>query len=437
LDLVVNPSTPAPQHIRRKIVVALTVVAVAVTAGVFAVVATRPGGAVTRPAPVAASVRPATPFDHATRVLQDQAAALLRGDLDGWLAAVDPARRDLVTRYRAMFTNLRGMRITYAEYLTHPGDPTRTGGVVEIQASLGYCVSAAECPPPGRPGRPFLRQVLDMVPVNGRLAITAGEDVDGNISAPAPWDRAELQFAYGDRVIVAAAPGQAAHLPRVLQAAEKAATIADRYAAGLSNPQERYRVFLADKQAWARWYGGAAPDRYAYTMPLQQIGTDVILNAAALDEDADLQGIVNYQFGQVVTLDGRYLSRPDNAWLVEGMARYIRADAQPARRTPSAIDIATAVRDGRKPATVALPEPGSDATSTEWGVFEGLGHFAVDCLADTYGEEKLLTFVTRVLREAHPQDEAAREVFGQSFAETDRACARWTYRELEKIAISR
>jgi hypothetical protein len=153
---------------------------------VFAVVATRPGGAATRSAPVAASARPTTPFQHATPVLQDQAAAL-RGDLDGWLAAVDPARRDLVTRYRAMFTNLRGMRIGYAEYLTHPGDPARTRGVVEIQASLGYCVSAAECP---LPGRLFPRHMPDMVPINGHLAITAVEDIEGNISASSPWNHA-------------------------------------------------------------------------------------------------------------------------------------------------------------------------------------------------------------------------------------------------------
>lgn len=433
-----NPPAPAPRRIPRRLLIGLATLVVAATAAVTAVVATRPGGAANRPAPIAAPARSATPFEQATRVLQDQAAALLRGDLDGWLAAVDPARKDLVMRYRAMFTNLRGMRITYAEYLTHPGDPARTGGVVEILASFGYCVSAAECPPPGRPGRPTLRYAFDMVPINGRLAITAVEDVMGSVRAPAPWDHAELRFAAGDRVIVAAPPGQARHLPRVLEAAEKAAAIADRYAAGLRNPQERYRVFLADKRAWARWYGGAAPGHYAYHMPLERIGTDVVLNAATvLDEDADLQSIVNHQFGFVVTLDGILVRRPENAWLTEGLARYIRADAHPARYTLSVTDMVIAFRGGRKPASVALPEPDGDATSDEWAIFQGLGHFAVDCLAGLYGEERLLTFATRVLREARPLDAAAREVFGRPFAETDRACARWTYRELQRIVLGR
>ncbi len=62
---------------------------------------------------------------------------------------------------------------------------------------------------------------------------------------------------------------------------------------------------------------------------------------------------------------------------------------------------------------------------------------AVDCLADTHGEARLLTFATRVLREAHPLDDAAREVFGRPFAEADRACARWMYKEVEKIGLGR
>ena len=86
---------------------------------------------------------------------------------------------------------------------------------------------------------------------------------------------------------------------------------------------------------------------------------------------------------------------------------------------------------------VALPEPGNGATNAEWAVFEALGHFAVDCLADTYGEEKLLTFTIRVLREGHPLDSAAREVFGRPFTEIDQACARWTYQELVKISLGR
>ena len=223
-----------------------------------------------------------------------------------------------------------------------------------------------------------------------------------------------------------------------LQTVEKAAAIADRYAAGLRNPQERYRVFLADRKAWSHWYGGAVPSHYAYQVPLEQIGTDVVLNAATtLGEDHDLQGILTYQFGRVVTLDGIRSHRPGTAWLAEGLARYIQADADPARHTLSAIDMAAAFRGGRKPTTVALPQPDQHATPDQWGTFESLGHFAVDCLADTYGEEKLLTFVIRVLREARPQDDAAREVFGRPFTETDQACARWTYRELVKIVLGR
>ena len=83
------------------------------------------------------------------------------------------------------------------------------------------------------------------------------------------------------------------------------------------------------------WYGGAAPDHYAYSMPLEQIGTDVILNAVTvLPRGEDLQNILNYQFGLLVTQDGVRLRRPDNAWLAEGMARDTSARTRSPRGAP-------------------------------------------------------------------------------------------------------
>jgi hypothetical protein len=416
---------------------ALLAVLVAGVAVTVMVVATRSAAPASRAAPVVASARPVTAFDQATRVLEDQAAALMRGDLDGWLAAVDPAKKDLVARYRAMFVNLRGLRIAYAEYLTSPGRPTRTGGVVEVQATFAYCVSVTKCPSPARPGKPAIRYTLDLTVVNGRHAITAVADDIPDPYLP-PWDRAELTFATGERVIVAGSRGQAGDLDRVLAAAEKAAAIADRYAVHLKNPQERYRVLLADAKDWRRWYGGAAPDHYAYRMPLEQIGTDIVLNAAhVLGPGDDLQGEMTYQFGSLVALDGILVDRPETAWLSEGVAQYIKVDARPARTTLSALGLLDDFGGGRSPASMAPEQPGEDAGSGEWTRFEGLSHFTVDCLAGKFGSERLLTFAARVLRQGATLDKGAREVFGQPFATVDQSCVAWTRLEARKVVLGR
>src|SRR3712207_7907639 len=68
---------------------------------------------VTASSPVTAwTARQAAPFKDATRVLEDQAAALLRGDLDGWLAAVDPVRK----RSEEHTSELQHANISYAVF---------------------------------------------------------------------------------------------------------------------------------------------------------------------------------------------------------------------------------------------------------------------------------------------------------------------------------
>jgi hypothetical protein len=48
-------------------------------------------------------------------------------------------------------------------------------------------------------------------------------------------------------------------LRAVVKAADQAATVADRYAEMLSNPQRRYRLYVAGDPEWATWFGAANP----------------------------------------------------------------------------------------------------------------------------------------------------------------------------------
>ncbi|MEV0902678.1 hypothetical protein [Actinoplanes sp. NPDC049802] len=52
-------------------------------------------------------------------------------------------------------------------------------------------------------------------------------------------------------------------------------------------------------------------------------------------------------------------------------------------------------------------------------------HLATGCLADRYGERRLLDFADRVLRRGEAVDAASRASFGRPFADVDGACVAW------------
>lgn len=93
----------------------------------------------------------------------------------------------------------------------------------------------------------------------------------------------------GKRVIVAGPQTQAGNVKRVLRLAEKAAVVADRYAVKMNNPQNRYRVHLADNKAYNTWYAGSRPPwSVAYQLSLNGIDGDIVLKSGkALPENGE------------------------------------------------------------------------------------------------------------------------------------------------------
>lgn len=236
---------------------------------------------------------------------------------------------------------------------------------------------------------------------------------------------------------VAGPPTQAKHLRRVLVAAERAAKIADRYAVRVDNPQERYRVYIADKQTWRTWHGVEPSDGgHGYTFPLEQIGTDVVLNGPrVLNGERDLRQLLGFLFGKMAILDGITAWRPENDWLESGIADYISFDARPARTTSGAQSMPPVFLRGKPPRTMVPAALGADPDSTAESLYYGQSYFAVDCLSDMYDEAKLLTFVSQVLRRSAEYDAASREAFGKPFAAVDAACVPWIQKEVARAAF--
>ncbi|MFI7602856.1 hypothetical protein [Actinoplanes sp. NPDC049681] len=409
------------------------VAALAVGAGAVYVANREPLGAEAAVPP--AHALPLTPFEQVNALLKAQATALVRGDEKGWLAAVDPAQPKLRTRYRSMFRSLRGLGVSYFEYKTYVRAQRKDrSGRLSVGADVAYCYADDNCvveKGPDSDGPPTVAQELDLRSVKGGWVITAltarKNPADEQL---APWATSDLVTAKGKRVTLVAGPGEQKYFRRLLPIADRAATVNDRFAGLVGNPQKRYRIYLAGPRQWKTWYGGMT-DKWivGYALPLHESGTDVVLNMAELkDDDRFLATTVQHELGHVVTVGGvhrRTYGGAGTMWLKEGIAEYIGWYPQPATASWRRQAVREAVHGSRRPTSIAMKSLGPDARSQEGDAFYGLGHFAADCIATKYGQRALFTFVRLYLREDRDLDPASQEAFGRPFKSVDRTCVAW------------
>jgi hypothetical protein len=360
---------------------------------------------------------------------------LLRGDERGWLAAVDPGKPKLRARYSRMFSSLRALGISqFAYYSYAPAAPRN--GIIAVRSHIAYCFSRPTCPEYADQqwkGPPRVVQALTFKMVRGRYVITAlGKAADPNSMQPTPWEHGDLYFARGNRVTVAATGSQRKNLKRVLDLAEKAAVVTDRYAALVQNPQSRYRIYLADDKAWTSWYGG---DREKWVVglavPLNHAGTDTLLRMSQLSDTRLLANTIQHEMGHVVTLGGATDRDPaGDRWLSEGIAEYIGWAPKPASASWRRSSVQVAFRGSRRPATIVGKPPTAKTSDVAVNALYGIGHLAAQCMAERYGERKLFAFVRLALRENQGYDQASRAAFGKPFRTVDKACLAWIKKQL-------
>ena len=440
LGLPVEPEPGTAHRAKRRTRVLLAGgAAIAVLVAGFVVL--RPGSsphAAARAAPSdqptpSASGAPATPYDKAVAALDAQTAALVNGDENGWLAAVDPK---LKARYRSLFQNLRGLGVSGLHYEPGIGQPVKGDATaVAIRADLVYCFTADMCPEhPSNDWEkaPRIAQKLTLKPAGGGYVITAvGAAPKPDFHQPTPWENGDLTFAQGKRVVVAAGAGEQKYLRTVLPVAEHAAAVADHYATLNGTAQKRYRIFLASEKQWKTWYGGEN-DQWAIglAMPLNKRGIDVIIRMADMDDALTLATTVQHELGHVVTLTGAFqYDAGEDTWLSEGIAEYIgwkpRSAAQSLRRYSVRWQLSRSPMKSMVPA-----EPGPKAPARAGDAFYGLSHLAVDCMAHQYGEAKLLKFVRLVLTDDNELDQATQDAYGVPFKTVDKTCMAWIKKQV-------
>ncbi|MBM2615918.1 hypothetical protein JIG36_10155 [Actinoplanes sp. LDG1-06] len=421
---------------RRALLATLAVGVLLLTTGLVVSRPERPRTAISAGAAgaSAANAGPLTPYEKAVASLREHSKALIGGDEQGWLAAVDGP---LKARYRAMFRSLRALDVTRFDYAAGIGQPVAGKPTsVSFRAEVSYCLGTDMCPDKAgsdwqKP--PRIEQKLTLRPVGGRYVISAaGPGPSDDPRRPAPWENGELVALRGTRVTLFAAPAQRRYLSQVLPVAEAAAKIDDRFAAMIGTPQSRYRIYLAGESQWRRWYGGEEDDwAIGLAIPLNMYGIDVMLRMKELEDDpVMLRVALQHELGHVVTLSGAYRAdAAEDTWLSEGIAEYIGWSPVSAARSLRRGSVRWQLN--REKATSMIPkQPGPDDSPRTGDAFYGLSHLAVDCMAKKYGDTRLFTFVRLVLTQDNELDQASRDAYGVPFATVDRACVRWVRRQV-------
>jgi hypothetical protein len=400
----------------------LLILALSACSAADAATATPSAGASTETLDYSAS--PETAYEKAGDLLDHQAQAMLDGNEQQWLAAIDPAKTQLVAQYKAMFESLHGLGVANFGYRQKNLRSKPESPKIEIAATIEYCMSDCGLGSVS-PAPPSAHQYVTIETVGGQQRITAMrvEPKNDNLD-PAPWEEKDLVVRAGKRVIAAGPHSEEKNLGKVLAIAEQAATLNDRFAAIEENPQTRYRVYLADDKAWKRWFAKAGTSgTIGYTMNIGGPDSEVVLRMdELLRSKRDLISTVKHEMGHVVTLSDVNLLKDDDMWLSEGVAEYIGEYPKPATQSPRMPSVRAS---GKRLKSIAQPPLADDASIAAGDAYYGFSHLAVDCMAKTYGEKKLFDFVKVTMREGFSYDDASRKVYGKPFKTIDTTCVAW------------
>jgi hypothetical protein len=349
-------------------------------------------------------------------VLREQATALLAGDEERYLAAVDPDDTRLRNDLRRRFTVLNEMGVgQWTQEIRATPDVTGTYSW-HAQVRISYCFGDHTC----RPNHLLIgtdwRLRGDDLVLTGVTA--SGADQVG----PRPWEAAELIVATGARTVVATSPGFNRRLEDALAAAEEAAAVADSLARW-GGPPSRYVIFLADSRAWSTWYGLEQPE-WAAGAYVNQTDNEVVINASVVSA-TDTRELLIHELAHVATLAGeRDGLRGSVWWLIEGIADYAMMMDRPLYDYAAIPVIRSFIRqswDGNP----AVGHPPADATPEEAGARYGIAFLTVWRMAQVYGHEAMLDFFGRVVHDGASLEDAALAAYGTDWSAVRDDCERF------------
>lgn len=233
-----------------------------------------------------------------------------------------------------------------------------------------------------------------------------------------PWQVSELIASAGERTVVATTKTYAAKLPTLLQEAEKAAKVADRFARDGKVPS-RYVIYYAATAEWKQWFGANPPDwSGGIAIDVGEDRYDLMLNADQLYRTA-IDDLLRHEMTHAATLPGKR-SRAQ-WWLVEGIAEYALMDGLPATAHPGDV-YARELFAGNKVLDIEVSGPDYDSADDEVQGRYAIAFLGVRCMAERFGETKMTEFFHEIVHDGLATQNASEQVYGVEWSSLSKDC---------------
>ncbi|MFI5692446.1 basic secretory protein-like protein [Kribbella sp. NPDC051586] len=337
-------------------------------------------------------------------VLARRAAAVLKGDLKGFLAPVDVKQADLVARQRLLFVNLRKFGFSSLKYFTADAFRPVPGLVAKFGATTFSTRVMMRYQLVGLDPQPVQTDLgYTFVQRRGAWVLVDDTGTDENLSGDGhrqPWDFNEVQVVRRGKVVVVVDKREASLGTKVAQVAQKAVTSVRKHWARPWNGAVLVVAMPQDRVMSTIWTAGTGDGwtiaAKAVTLfegeqlgkPIgRPIGSRIVVNPALrkrLDKD-----LLVHEMTHVATST---LGMAAPIWMVEGMAEYVRCRSIEDDPHWSVDPYRKRVKSAYLPKLTKLP--GTDVFDADADRAYGSSWWIVEYLADKLGEKKLAALYT-------------------------------------------
>lgn len=361
------------------------------------------------------------------RTLDARAAAVLRHNEAGYLAALDPSVRQLAAVGRAEFENLAEVPLGSWEYRVT--GVRSSGGRATADAELRYRLDGYDTSPVTAERR------LELAERGGRWYITA--DRPGHGGGQQLWQQGDVEVVRGEHSLVLGVGQAPARLEQIAAEADRAVPAVSAAWGGawagrvvvmvppsldamgrlLGAPAAEYRGIAAVTTGSAGPPGGSAG-------PVPADRVTVNPEAYGLLGDLGRRVVLTHETAHVASRAHTSASTP--LWLSEGFADWAAYRGTGRNLRQAAPELRRAVLGGDIPA--ALPTDadfrfGGDARALG-RAYEG-GRLACELIADRWGEDRLRAFY-RAVGASEARDGAVESALGEVLGtSTERFTADW------------